>query len=83
YYRHDRKLLRITADFQRNISNDWKWLAGAGFFGVQTGPVDVDKLNEDLDPEDEGFCLMPASTTIMLTQVLFPKTWMKEATLPF
>ncbi len=55
YYRHDRKLLRITADFQRNISNDWKWLAGAGFFGVQTGPVDVDKLNEDLDPEDEDF----------------------------
>lgn len=56
YYRHDRKLLRITADFQRDLGvEDWKWLGGVGFFGVQTGPVDVDNLNEGVDPEDDDF----------------------------
>ena len=54
YYRHERKLLRITADMQRRFFHDhWKWIGGAGFFGVQTGPVNIDQLNEDLSADDQ------------------------------
>lgn len=56
YHRHDRKLLRITADFQRKfVTDEWLWLAGAGFFGVETGPVNFSELNEGLDPSNEDF----------------------------
>jgi hypothetical protein len=53
YYRQDRKLLRITADFQRRfMHDDWKWLYGAGFFGVRVGTVDFEKINDGQDEED-------------------------------
>ncbi len=54
YYRHERKLLRITADVQRRFYHDhWKWIGGIGFFGVQTGPVNVEQLNEGLREDDQ------------------------------
>ncbi len=54
YYRHDRRLLRITTDFQRRFyHDDWKWLGGTGFFGVKTGPVDRENLNDEEFGEDQ------------------------------
>jgi outer membrane protein assembly factor BamA len=47
YYRHDRKLLRITADFQGDITGkEFRWLAGAAYYGAKIGTVDIDRLNE-------------------------------------
>lgn len=53
YYRHERKLLRFTADFQQFFLQDrLKWIAGVGFFGVQAAPVDIDKLNKGRKEQD-------------------------------
>ena len=55
FYRHDRKILRILANFQGNLlkSNDkLKWIAGFAYFDNKTGPVDIDRLNKGKD-EDE------------------------------
>lgn len=53
YYRHDRRLLRLTADFQRRLLHDQiKWIAGVGFFGMKIAPVDIQRLNKGKDPED-------------------------------
>jgi hypothetical protein len=49
YYRHERKLTRITADFQGNLSGKkLRWFAGAGFYGNKIASVDINKLNENL-----------------------------------
>ncbi|NTW24615.1 MAG: BamA/TamA family outer membrane protein [Lentimicrobium sp.] len=54
YYRHERKLARITLDFQGKISqSDFRWLAGYGYFNIKTGSVDIDRLNEGKDEEDK------------------------------
>ncbi len=55
FYRYDRKLLRITADFQRRfMDDDWKWLGGAGYFGVKMGTVDFETINEGQSEEDQA-----------------------------
>jgi outer membrane protein assembly factor BamA len=55
FYRYDRKLLRITADFQRRFMHDeWKLLYGAGYFGVKQGPVDFANINDGRDEEDQA-----------------------------
>jgi hypothetical protein len=55
YYRQDRKLLRITADFQRRfLHDDYKWLGGVGFFGLDIGTVDFSSINDGLDEEDQA-----------------------------
>lgn len=55
FYRYDRKLLRITADFQRRfMHDDWKLLYGAGYFGVKQGPVDFANINDGRDEEDQA-----------------------------
>lgn len=55
YYRHDRKLLRFTADFQRRfLHDDWKWLGGIGYFNVRTGPVDVENYNKGRSEENQA-----------------------------
>ncbi|TVQ12283.1 MAG: hypothetical protein EA361_11425 [Bacteroidetes bacterium] len=55
FYRYDRKLLRITADFQRRfMHDDWKWLGGAGFFGVKVGTVDFETINKGQSEEDRA-----------------------------
>ena len=47
YYRYGRNLLRMTADFQGEItSNKFRWLGGISYFGSTIDSVDVDDLNE-------------------------------------
>lgn len=54
YYRHERKLARVTLDFQGKIKqSDFRWLAGYGYFNIKTGAVDIDRLNEGKDDEDK------------------------------
>lgn len=48
YYRYSRNLLRLTADFQGEISGQkLRWLGGISYFGNRIDSVDVDGLNED------------------------------------
>lgn len=56
FYRHDRKIFRILANFQGNLlkSNDkLKWIAGFAYFDNKTGPVDIDRLNKGKDEEEK------------------------------
>lgn len=47
YYRYGRNLLRMTADFQGEITgNKFRWLGGISYFGSSIDSVDVDGLNE-------------------------------------
>ena len=53
YYRQDRKLLRLKADFQGKLYGDnWRWLAGIVHYGIDIKSVDLDKLNEGKDGDD-------------------------------
>ena len=46
FYRHDRSLLRIGADFQgKFFSKHLLWLAGCAFLEIHTKSVDVDRMN--------------------------------------
>jgi hypothetical protein len=46
FYRQQRKLLRVLADFQGPIiGNKLRWAAGLNFFDIKTGTVDVDLIN--------------------------------------
>jgi outer membrane protein assembly factor BamA len=47
YYRYARNLLRLTADFQGEITGQkFRWLGGISYFGNSVDSVDVDGLNE-------------------------------------
>jgi hypothetical protein len=47
FYRHDRRVMRLRADFQGNIiGKKFRWLAGFEFNGFKVGTVDIDKLNK-------------------------------------
>lgn len=47
FYRHERKMLRIGADFQgRLFTSHLKWLAGITFMNFEIGSVDIDRLNK-------------------------------------
>ena len=47
FYRHERKLFRVMADFQGPIlGNKFRWLAGINIFDVTTGTVDIDRINK-------------------------------------
>ncbi|MDD2322933.1 MAG: hypothetical protein PHT77_09205 [Bacteroidales bacterium] len=53
FYRHERKLLRFTADFSQPIhSTHWKWLAGMGIYKHTIQPVNIERLNEGKDSAD-------------------------------
>ncbi|MCD6660909.1 MAG: outer membrane protein assembly factor [Lentimicrobium sp.] len=60
FYRHERKLARITLDFQKKIGDlPLRAVLGYGYFNSRIAPVDIEKLNkgsdeEDLLPEVEG-----------------------------
>ena len=48
FYRHDRKIFRVLANFQGKLlkSNDkLNWIAGFTFFDTKVGTVDTDKLS--------------------------------------
>ncbi len=56
YYRHNRKLLRVKLDFQRNLLKDndkIKWIAGVAHYNVKVASVDIAKLNSDLDADNK------------------------------
>ncbi|MBN1118924.1 MAG: BamA/TamA family outer membrane protein [Bacteroidales bacterium] len=47
YYRQDRKLLRLRADFQGKLMHpDLSWIAGISHYNVKLDTVDIAKLNE-------------------------------------
>lgn len=47
YYKHDRKFLRLKADFQVPLSGrTFRWFAGFAHYGIETGPVGIERLNE-------------------------------------
>ena len=54
FYRHERKLGRITLDFQGKINEmPLRWLVGYGYFNTQIGSVDIDRLNKGRDEADK------------------------------
>lgn len=47
FYRHERKFLRSTLDFQGKLfSKKILWLAGLGYFSTNVATVDIDRLNK-------------------------------------
>lgn len=53
YYRHDRKLLRMKADFQGKLFGDnLRWLAGFSHYDIGVSSVDVANLNDGKSGED-------------------------------
>lgn len=53
YHRHDRKQLRIGANFEGKLKGDhWRWLAGFTYNHLNINSVDVNKLNEGKDSID-------------------------------
>lgn len=47
YYRQDRKLLRVRADFSGKLKpKNFNWILGAVFYDVKLDTVDIDNLNE-------------------------------------
>lgn len=53
YYRHERILNHLKADFQGNIyGRKVRWFAGLEFFGHKIATVNIEKLNKGKDPED-------------------------------
>ena len=53
YYRHDRKLLRLKADFQGKLyGENWRWLAGFVHYGIDIKSVDLNNLNDGKEGDD-------------------------------
>jgi hypothetical protein len=54
FYRHERKLGRITIDFQGKIKElPLRWLVGYGYFNTSIASVDIERLNKGRDEEDK------------------------------
>ena len=54
YYRHERNVTKLTADFQKKIYGDnLNGLFGIGIFNTEVASVDIETLNEDQEDEDE------------------------------
>ncbi len=53
FYKQERRMYRVMADFQGPIlGQKLRWLAGINIFGIQTGTVDIARINKG-KPEDE------------------------------
>lgn len=47
FYKYDRKLFRVTADFQGKLSDErWGWVAGFGAYRFWVDTVDIARLNK-------------------------------------
>ena len=49
FYRHERKIFRVMANFQGNIiknDNRFRWITGFAFYNNSIGPVNIDRLNK-------------------------------------
>jgi len=66
FYRHQRKMLRITADVQGKITdnNKLRWLIGYGFNNFEIAPIDVADLNKGKSDDEQL-----ADTSIMVRYV--------------
>lgn len=54
FYRMERKMLRIILDFQGPIvTQKFRWMAGLSVIGMETGTVDINRLNQGRDEEDK------------------------------
>lgn len=54
YYRHAREQFRFTADFQKQVLHPKvRAIVGLGFLNNTIGTVDIDKLNEGQEEEDQ------------------------------
>lgn len=54
FYRHERKVVVLKADFQGNIiGRKLRWLGGITYLGSKIASVDVAKLNEGKEPADQ------------------------------
>ncbi len=54
FYRYQRQVVRLKADFQGNIiGRKLRWLAGITYMGSEIDTVDIDKLNEGKDDADK------------------------------
>ena len=54
YYRHERNMLRLTADFQKSVLNEnVRAIVGFGYLNTEVAPVDIEVLNEDQEDEDK------------------------------
>ena len=52
YYRHERKITRVSVDFQGALSGrKLRWLAGFGRFDNKIATVDIEQLNKGLDDD--------------------------------
>ncbi len=50
FYRHERKFIRFTLDFQgKMFSKKILWLAGLGYFKTDVATVDIDRINKGKD----------------------------------
>ncbi len=53
YYRQDRKLLKLRADFQGNFPlKNTNWVAGLVHNNIELDTVDIEKLNKNKEEED-------------------------------
>ena len=54
FYRYERKVVRLKADFQGNIiGKKLRWLGGITYLGSEIASVDINKLNEGQDEADK------------------------------
>ncbi len=54
FYAHQRKMLRIKADFQQKIgTSDLGWVAGFGIYHFKISPVDISRLNKGKAPDKQ------------------------------
>jgi outer membrane protein assembly factor BamA len=56
FYRHDRKIFRVLANFQGHLLKNnkrWYWIAGFTFFDTKVGSVDIDRLNKGKDDDEK------------------------------
>jgi len=61
FYRHERNITKITADFQKQILNDnLRGIAGFGFLNFEIATVNIADLNEGQDEAD----MLPDTTTL-------------------
>jgi outer membrane protein assembly factor BamA len=54
FYKEERKMYRVMADFQGPItSQKFRWLAGINIIGIQTATVDVSRINKGKKEENK------------------------------
>lgn len=56
FYRHERKMFRILANFQGNLiqgNNRLRWITGFAYYNNSIAPVDIERLNRGRDEQDK------------------------------